>query len=180
MRKRGLLSLTRIGFLVALAAVSSFSQTKPRDISKPVSFPAPGKISLPEGYQYERRRGIDSHVGAIVRNDGFAITHDIGGMAANYAYQYFPEHFERLRKQTHLNSGAIERGVKLLEDKVEWRQRQKVNGEEVMIVFLKDSTVIASFVDSSANFTAKADTREKVADFLLIVLTFQPDLSKRD
>ena len=179
MRNGCLSNLARIGFLIALAVNSSVSQTKPPDIPKPAPA-APGKINLPDDYLYQRRQGIDSHVGSIVRSDGFTINHDIGRMAANYAYQYFPEHFERLRKQTHLNTNAIEEEVKFLQDKIEWRQRQKINGEEVMIVFLKDSTIIASFVDSSANFTAKANTREKVADFFLIVLTYQPSLNKRD
>ncbi len=95
-------------------------------------------------------------------------------MAANYSDQYFPEHFERLRKQTHLNSDAIERQIEYLQSKVEWRQRQKINEQDVMVVLLKDSTLIASFVGSDANFIAKIDSSDKVADFLLIVLTYQP------
>jgi hypothetical protein len=150
------------------------SQTKSPELPKPAPIPAPGNIQLPVGYVYERRRGIDSHVGSIVRSDGFTISHDIGRMAGNYADQYFPEHFEKLRKQTHLNSAAIERQIEFLQNKVDWRQRQRVNGQEVMVVLLKDSTMIASFVDSNANFIAKTDSSDKIADFFLIVLTYQP------
>lgn len=155
-----------------------FTQTSQSIRPKPISFPAPGHIQLPQGYVYERQKGIDSHVGAIIRSDGFTIRHDIGGMAANYAFKFFPEHFERLRKQTHLNSDAIEQEIKYLQDQVEWRQRQKVNGDDLMVVFLKDSTLIASFANSSANFIAKIDSNDKLADFFLIVLTYQPSFDK--
>lgn len=139
----------------------------------------PGKIQLPPNYVYEVRRGIDSHVGAIVRSDGFTISHDIGRMAANYASDYFPEHFDRLRKQTHLNPESIERNIQTLQAKIVWQQRQRINGDEVMVVLLKDSTLIASFVNSYANFVAKADTSDKIADFFLIVLTYQPTGKER-
>lgn len=141
-------------------------------------FAQPGNIRLPEGYKYEPRRGIDSHVGAIVRRDGFGIGHDIGRMAANYAYQYFPEHFEKLRKQTHLNTTAIESQIRYLQGKIEWRQRQTINGHDVMVVLLKDQTLIASFVGADANFIAKIDTTDKIADFFLIVMTYQPNVEK--
>lgn len=110
----------------------------------------------------------------MVRSDGFTISHDIGRMAANYAFKYFPEHFDRLRRQTHLNPESIETDIQTLQGKIVWRQRQRINGDEVMVVLLKDSTLIASFVNSYANFVAKADTSDKVADFFLIVLTYQP------
>jgi len=142
--------------------------------------PAPGKIKLLTGYIHEPRRGIDSRVGVIYKRDGLSIGYDIGRMAAVYADQYFPQYFERLRKQTHLNPNAIEQQIRSLEDKVEWRQRQQVNGDELMIVFLKDSTLIASFVNSTANFTAKIDSNDKFADFFLIVLTYQPNIGKKD
>ena len=164
-------------FILFLFGGSMLSQTTPQPLAT-VGISTPGNIQLPDGYVYERRRGIDSSVGAFVRNDGFVISHDIGRMAGNYAEQYFPENFERLRKQTHLNSDAIERQINYLQEKVQWRQRQKVNGNDVMVVLLKDSTLIASFVNSNANFTAKVDSSDKIADFFLIVLTYQPKVDK--
>lgn len=168
------ISILMLGIAVIIAALPSFAQTKPADAPKPHPATGPGNINLPEGYIYEGRNGIDSYVGAFVRSDGFTISHDIGKMAANYAYQYFPENFERLRKQTHLNSDAIERQIRVLQDKIAWRRRQKVNGADVMVVVLNDSTLIACFVDSSANFIATADSADKIADFFLIVLTYHP------
>ncbi|MGH9946495.1 MAG: hypothetical protein ACRD6X_04780 [Pyrinomonadaceae bacterium] len=164
---------------VVCTTLSLLAQTKPAETAITPSPQTPGNIVLPSGYVYERRQGKDSRVGVFVRKDGFIISHDIGGMAANYADEYFPEHFERLRKQTHLNSNAIEGQIKFLQDRVEWRQRQKVNGSDVMVVMLKDSTLIACFVDSSANFIAKVDSTDKVADFFLIVLTYQPGFNNR-
>jgi hypothetical protein len=134
----------------------------------------PGNIKLLDGYIYERQQGIDSYVGAVKRKDGFGITHDIGVMAGNYADEYFPEHFENLRKQTHLNSEAIERQIQYLQNQIECRQRQKVNGDDVMIVLLKDSKLIASFVNSNANFIAKVDSNDKIANFFLVMFTYQP------
>ncbi len=178
MRSNYVWEITKLGAVLLFVFSCSFSQSQPTALPTPVSIPAPGNIQLPSNYVYERRRGIDSQVGAIIRSDGFTITHDIGKMAANYSAQYFPEHFERLRKQTHLNSEAIERNIKYLQDKIEWRQRQKVNGQDVMVVRLKDSTLIASFPDSSANFVANADSSDKVADFFLIILTYQKPSTK--
>jgi hypothetical protein len=142
--------------------------------------PPPGNIKLLPGYVHEARRGIDSRVGIIYKKDGLSIGYDIGRMAGVYAEEYFPENFERLRKQTHLNPDAIEREIHLYQDKVEWRQRQKLNGDEVMIVYLKDSTLLASFVNSTANFSAKVDSADKIADFFLTVLTYQPINEKKD
>jgi hypothetical protein len=135
---------------------------------------APGNIALPAGYAYEPGKGIDSSVGAFKRDDGFTISHDIGRMAGIYAGKYFPEHFEILRKQTHLSANAIQQDIDLLQNQVLWRRKQMINGEEVLIVMLKDSRLIASFPSSNANFTATADSSDKIADFFLIVLTFHP------
>jgi len=132
------------------------------------------------GFVHERRQGIDSRVGVIYKEGGLSIGYDIGRMAGVYASQYFPEHFEQIKKQTNLNADAIEREIKFLQDKIEWRQRQEINGDEVLIVHLKDSTLIASFVNSTANFTAKVHSGDEIADFLLTVLTYQPNLGKKE
>jgi len=162
------------GAMLAFMVILFFVLVTTAQIKPAVILKTPIDIQMLDGYEYEARRGIDSFVGAIKRRDGFVINHDIGRMAGNYSYQYFPEHFEMLRKQTHLNTGAIERQVKSLQDQVVWRQSQRVNGEEVMIVLLKDSRLIASFVGSNANFISNADSSDKIADFLLTVLTFKP------
>ena len=172
-------TVARISLILIFAATVSLSQAIPTKSPSPTPVPAPGNIQLPSGFIHERRRGIDSRVGAIVRADGFTINYDIGGMAANYADQYFPAHFERLRKQTHLNSNAIETQIQYLQDQVVWRQRQKINGDDVMVVMLKESKLIAAFVNSTANFVAKADSNDKIADFFLIVLTYQADSKNR-
>ena len=163
--------------IMALAAAFASAQTPSNET---VQTPPPGNIELLTGYVHEPRRGKDSRVGVIYKKDGLAIGYDIGRMAAVYADQYFPEYFEKLRKQTHRNPDSIEWEIKSLQDKVKWRQRQNVNGDEVLIVLLKDSTLIASFVNSKANFQAKIDSDDKIADFLLMVLTYQPSIKKLD
>jgi hypothetical protein len=92
---------------------------------------------------------------------------DIGRMAANRAYQYFPENFDRIRKQNHLNQTAIEQEIELLQREVKWRQRQKVGANDLMVVMLTDSTLIASFPNANANFISKADTSDKNRRFFL-------------
>src|SRR5438309_1303373 len=74
--------------------------------NQPGQFPPPGNMKLLPGYVHEARRGIDSRVGVIYKKDGLSISYDIGRMAGVYAEEYFPEYFEKLRKQTHLNPDA--------------------------------------------------------------------------
>jgi hypothetical protein len=173
-----ILALTKVLLVVVLATHVSWSQINSPREPKPSLRPAPGNIQLPEDFRYEARSGIDSNVGTIVRKDGFSINHDIGSMAGNCAAEYFPEHFDRLRKQTHLNSDAIQRNIDYLQNKIVWRQQQTVNGNDVMVVFLKDSTLIASFGKANANFIAKIESLDQIADFFLIVLTYQPNSQK--
>ena len=165
-----------VALLILLASATfSFSQTgsvKPLT-QKPSR--APGNIQLPKGFVHESRPGIDSGRGAIVKVvDGFTINYDIGRMAGNYADDYFPEHFERMRKQTHLSTSSIETRIQYLDNQVKWRETRSVDGNDVMIVQLKDNKIIAAFSGLNANFVAIADSSEKVADFLRIVLTYQP------
>lgn len=161
--------------IILFAAAVSFSQTVPPKPSTQKPSAAPGNIQLPKGFVHESRRGIDSRRGAIVRpSDEFTINYDIGRMAGNYADDYFPENFERMRKQTHLSASSIESRIQFLDNQVKWRETRSVNGNDVMIVQLKDNKIIAAFSASDANFVAIVDSREKVDNFLSIVLTYQP------
>lgn len=47
-----------------------------------------------------------------------------------------------------------------------------------MLVLLQDSTLITSFVNSTANFVAKVDSSSTIADYFLMVLTYQQKLNK--
>jgi len=145
----------------------------------PTAIEPPGHIRLLAGYKYVRRRGVDSHVGSIIGDTGLTIDHDIGGMASNYSREYFPDHFEKLRKQTHLNKDAIESHIRYLQQQVSWQIRQEVNGEYLMIVYFKDAKLIASFDRSTANFIARVDSFDQMTDFLLTVLTYQPKPSSK-
>lgn len=134
---------------------------------------APGNVRFIPGYVHERRQGKDSSVGVIAKAGGLSIGYDIGRMAGNYADNYFPEYFERLRRRTHLNADANESDVRFLSEQVRWRQRRNVNGDELMLVQLKDDKLIGSFAKANANFVADVDSEEELADFLLMVLTYR-------
>lgn len=157
-------------FLLTLMTFGSSSNVVRSD-SRPL---IPGNIKLLPGYTNESQHGIDSHPGRIFKVDGLSIGYDIGGMAGQRAAKYFPENLERLRKQTHLNSQTIAMQIRELEDQIDWRQRQRINGSEVLAVQLKDSALIVTFVNSRANFFAKVVTEREMVDFLLTVLTYQP------
>ena len=94
-------------------------------------------------------------------------------MAANYAIKYFPEDYERLLRRNRLNEDSIKRDLQYQNERVRWRQRQKLNGDELMLVQLKDDKVIGSFAKANANFVADVDSEEELADFLLMVLTYR-------
>ena len=133
----------------------------------------PGNIRLLPGYVHERRRGKDSSPGVIARAGALSIGYDIGRMAANYAIKYFPEDYERLLRRNRLNEDSIKRDLQYQNERVRWRQRQKLNGDELMLVQLKDDKVIGSFAKANANFVADVDSEEELADFLLMVLTYR-------
>lgn len=145
----------------------------------PAGVNPPGNMRLLAGYTYVRRRGKDSHVGSIIGEDGLSINHDIGRMAANYSRQYFPEYFEQFRKRYRNPDESVEAEIRSLQEKVSWRVKHEINGDDLMIAYLKDTTVLASFDRSSANFIAKVDTFEEMTDFLLTVLTYQPKPSSK-
>ncbi|HEX6279740.1 MAG TPA: hypothetical protein VFZ49_06940 [Pyrinomonadaceae bacterium] len=145
----------------------------------PAGVNPPGNMRLLAGYTYVRRQGKDSHVGSIIGEGGLTINHDIGRMAANYSRKYFPEYFEQLRKRYRNPDESVEAEIRSLEEKVSWRVNHEINDDDLMIAYLKDTTVIASFDRSSANFVAKVDTFQELTDFLLTVLTYQPKPSSK-
>jgi len=161
-----------------LLTVLSFNKGD-RESTNAASSRVPGNIKLLDGYTYERRRSKDSNGGAFIRTDEFTFVHDIGKMAGNRAKQYFRENLEQLRRRRRISDGDLEEEWRRIEEKVEWRQNLKMRNDELMVVYLKDSTLIASYSESSANFIGKVDSKDKIADFFLTVLTFRPDSPPR-
>jgi hypothetical protein len=169
-----------LGSVFVSAQTNANEPRKPGDPRRPIAIDNLGGIVLPAGFRQESRQGKDSRVGAIIRDDGFTISYDIGRMAGVYADQYFPAYFDRMRKQTHLNPASIEAGIRRFDGAVEWRKEEQVNGETLLLVLLKDSKLIASFPKSYSNFVAQSDTPDKIADFLRIVKTYKsPEKSAR-
>jgi hypothetical protein len=144
------LNKTLLAIIFALSASYSLAQSKTPAVSPNLTPPAPGNIKLLPGYIHERKQGMDSIVGQISKKDGFVIYYDIGRMAANYAAAAYTD-----KKQNVL-----------------WVKNQKINNDDLMIVYLKDGTVYASFGGASANFIATVKTNEELTEFLLMVLTY--------
>ena len=110
---------------------------------------APGGIKLLPGYQHEVGRGFDTSVGTIWKKDVLSIGYDIGELSGNEAGFYGPQKSSRMA----------------------WYKEQYVNGQKVQLCFMKDRIFHVS-VANYANFRAKIESDEALADMLLMVLTY--------
>jgi hypothetical protein len=139
--------------ILILSASYSFAQTKTLVLPSPTPPPAPGNIKLLPDYTHESKQGIDSAVGIISKKDGLTISYDIGRMAGNYVGSVYS------REKPNLV----------------WLKTQKINNQEVVILYLKNGNVYATFQDSNANFFATVKTDEELTDFLLMIMTYGSD-----
>jgi hypothetical protein len=110
--------------------------------------PAPGGIRLLSGYVHTPERGIDSIVGRIKKEGGLDIRYDIGVLAGEYV-----NHCVRNNTCT-------------------WYKEQQLNAGLVKIALRNDNVIVATFPRTVANFYAKVNSQEDIADFLLMILTF--------
>ncbi len=146
--------LPPIGLLLFLAfsAVTAFSQTKTLVLPKPTPIPPPGNIQLLDNYVHEKRQTIDTSEGSFVRSDGFKINYWNGSHV------------------TDLAANAIGNE----KEKIVW-DKQLIHFDDIVsLVYFKDGRLIASIHNSRANFIALTKTSEVIADFMLIVMTYQP------
>lgn len=146
--------------VVLLFVSCSFAQTKTLVLPRPTptaTVPAPGNIKLIPGYIHTRMQGIDTAVGKISKENGINISYDIGRLAGNYAM------------------GAYSRD----KQNVLWFKVQEVNGQKVMITYLKDGSIYATFNDF-ANFISGAKTNEELADFLIMIMTYGSEDEQKD
>jgi hypothetical protein len=114
----------------------------------------PGNLKLLPGYKHEKLEGIDTRVGKIRKEGGFAFHYDIGRLAGNAA-----------RAQDKAN---------LL-----WYKEQVVNGHPVQFAFTKDRMLFVTFPETSANFSGQPKSDEDLTDMLLMVLTYDPQAKPR-
>ena len=122
--------------------------------------PPPGGISLLPGYAHQPGQGIDSKVGAFVRQDGWRIEYEIGRVTRPGA----PAMGGDFRDEAQdMNAGQRQ-----------WYKEQTVRGQPVHLALSRDSILIASFPTAGANFRAKVRTQEELAEFLLTVLSQAP------
>ncbi|HUQ32208.1 MAG TPA: hypothetical protein VM095_08805 [Pyrinomonadaceae bacterium] len=114
----------------------------------------PGGIKLLPGYQHKTLQGFDTWVGKIWKEGGLEIKYDIGFLAGDYAD---PKHRENFL----------------------WYKEQLIEGRRVHCALYKSNSLVVSFPDSSANFTAKVNSQEDIAEMLLMILTYRPVARRR-
>lgn len=140
--------------LYAIIFVFSFTGTFAQ--SKTIQTP-PGNIQLLPGYVHERRSGVDSEVGEIKKPGGLLIKYDIGRMAGNYVKSnYEPEKLNSL-----------------------WLKSQKIKDQELTILYLKNGNIYATFTSKPANFFSNVKTNEELAEFLIIIFTYDSESAKK-
>ncbi|HET9216150.1 MAG TPA: hypothetical protein VFR18_04175 [Terriglobia bacterium] len=127
----------------------------------------PGAIVLLSGYKHQKIQGTDSFPGRIRKDNGLEIEYDIGGLTGNFA--------EQILSRT---SGK----------KPAWSKEQTMRGMRVVTVLTTDRWLIVTFSSlppglgrSSqgvwalpANFSAKVNSDEDIADMLSMIMTYSP------
>ena len=133
-------------FLFCLFILSASAQNN--NLSKPPRTPPSRGIKLLSGYVHIPLQGIDSWVGRIKKEGGLNIKYDIGRLAGEYVSRC------------------------LSENTCVWYKEQQLKGGLVKIAFTEDETIIATFPTTTANFYAEVKSQEDIADFLLMILTY--------
>lgn len=123
----------------------------------------PGSLQLLEGYEHIKLQGIDSRVGKVQHEDGFEIMYEIGRVAQPGQPRMGGDFSDRAEALIRIHEPKGE---------VEWSTSLEVRGERANIVLLNNGTVVASFPETGANFSAQTETRAQFADVLTMVLTY--------
>jgi hypothetical protein len=153
MKKR---KFTLLAALFFFFVSGSFAQTKPLALPTPTVNTTLGNMKLLPGYVQMRRRGRDSSVGNISKENGLEIRYDIGRMAGNYVSSFAEREKEN----------------------VLWLKSHEVNGQKLSIVYLKDGKIYANF-DDYANFFSTVKSNEELTDFLLMIMTYDAKKSRK-
>jgi hypothetical protein len=132
--------------ILILFASNSFAQTETAILTEP----PPGNIKMLPGYVHKIGRRTDSIDGTISKENGIEIYYDIGWTAGNYAL------------------GAYKRDKK----KLVWFRKQKNNGLKVMITYLTNGQIYATFPKTRASFMANVKTEAELTDFLTMIMTY--------
>src|SRR5262245_59187821 len=103
--------------------------------------PPPGGITLLPGYAHQPGQGIDSKVGAFVRQGAnFQIHYDIGRVA--------PPGQPAMGGDFRDEAKLIDPATRL------WFKEQKVRGLPIHLAMTRDGALVASFPTAGANFRA--------------------------
>lgn len=110
--------------------------------------PPPGGIKLLSGYVHTPGQGIDSTVGSIKKEGGLNIRYDIGVLAGEYV------------RLCQWNNSCV------------WYKEQQLNAGLVKIALRNDGIIFTTFPRTMANFYTNVRTEEDIAEFLIMILTF--------
>lgn len=143
--------LLLLGLLFCSFVLSASAQDKGTRSSPKLSPPPPGGIKLLAGYVHIKQQGIDTWVGRIKKEGGLDIRYDIGALAGEYV------------------------NFCLRDQSCAWYKEQQLKGGLVKIALTRDERIIATFPKTTANFITEVKSQEDIADFLLMILTYDEE-----
>lgn len=140
----------KIFLFVSLFCLFTLSASAQNQILKKPSKaePPPGGMRMLGGYVHTPGRGIDSTIGSIKKEGGLNIRYDIGAMAGEYV------------NLCRINNTCV------------WNKEQQLNAGLVKIALRNDGVIFATFPRTKANFYTETRTEEDIAEFLIMILTF--------
>jgi hypothetical protein len=134
---------------VSLALVGSVFAVSALCEDQPVGKPQfPGSIQLLPGYKVSTRMGIESLGGEIFSRD-MRIYFDVGVNTGNWT------------------SAAPDNSIL-------WQRKQMLHRHHVVCVYTIQKELIVTFPYLTANFRAKVNSKQDMADMLLMVLSYEP------
>ncbi len=135
-------------FVLLLCSFVLSASAQDNRLSKPPKPPPPGGIKLLKGYVHTPLQGIDTWVGRIKKEGGLNIKYDIGSLAGEYVNHCL------------YNNTCV------------WYKEQQLKAGLVKIALTEYETIIATFPKTTANFYAEVKSQEDIAEFLLMILTY--------
>jgi hypothetical protein len=154
--------LKKIFFVFAFTIASQFSalaqNTNALPIQKTLADLPPGNIQLLKNYTHTKAEAIDTSQGIISKPEGITIYYQIGKYVSDYA------------------DNRCGKGECL------WYKVQHINGSEFRIGLTKEGKIVATVTEDNANvysdtihanFYTQTKSAEEIADFLIMILTYQ-------
>ncbi|HRH40421.1 MAG TPA: hypothetical protein PKY82_02165 [Pyrinomonadaceae bacterium] len=138
-----------LSIFLGLSVLYASAQTKTLILPRPNEAPPPGNMKLLNKYFYKKGWAIDAAVGTISKENGLQIEYSSGLNMGNFA------------------ADAIYKERR----NVVWIKDQEVNNKKVLLVYLNDGRIYATF-EERTNFTSTVKTNEELTDFLIMIMTY--------